>query len=107
EVPHKAPSEATHTHPLVGQASAPAKIQASTPEQSRRDVVPQMHKVGGLPFNIVDQMKKTNINVTMWDALTIPSQRDLLHEALANFCVDPVMQKPRASVKICQEEEKQ
>ncbi|KAH9317759.1 hypothetical protein KI387_019528, partial [Taxus chinensis] len=50
---------------------------------------------------------RTNINVTMWDALTIPSQRDLLHEALAQLpCADPVMQKPHTSVKICQEEEK-
>ncbi|KAH9289994.1 hypothetical protein KI387_034111, partial [Taxus chinensis] len=39
-------------------------------------------KVGAIPFTIVEQMKKTNLSVTMWDALSIPSQRNLLREAL-------------------------
>lgn len=30
-----------------------------------------------IPFNIVEKMKRTNINVSMWNTLAIPSQRGL------------------------------
>lgn len=40
-----------------------------------------------IPFNIVEQMKRDNLNVSMWEALAIPSQRDLLQEALKGMYV--------------------
>ncbi|KAH9308923.1 hypothetical protein KI387_036834, partial [Taxus chinensis] len=108
EAPCKTPPEVVRSPPLVGQASVSAKVPTSVPKQKKRDdFVPQMHKLVGLLFSIVDQMNKTNINVTMWDAMIIPSQSDLLHEALAQLPqADPVVQKFHASINICQEEEK-
>jgi len=34
------------------------------------------------PYNIVEELKKTPSRVTMFDALKIPSQLDILQEAL-------------------------
>lgn len=38
-----------------------------------------------VPFSIVQQMKKGSLNISMWDALSIPSQRDLLQEAIKDI----------------------
>ncbi|KAH9321875.1 hypothetical protein KI387_016514, partial [Taxus chinensis] len=90
------------------QASVPSNTPTSAHEKLRKHVVvPKMSKSIGLPFNIVDHLKRTNINFTMWGALTILSQCDLLHEALAQLpCVDPFSQKLCTSINIFQEEEK-
>ncbi|KAH9290806.1 hypothetical protein KI387_034923, partial [Taxus chinensis] len=37
------------------------------------------------PFNIIDQMKKTNVNISMWESLSIPGQRDLLQAAMKDW----------------------
>ena len=38
-------------------------------------------KVSNAPFNVVEQMKKTNVNILMWDAVaTIPMQKRLLQQ---------------------------
>ncbi|KAH9289488.1 hypothetical protein KI387_033605 [Taxus chinensis] len=36
-------------------------------------------------FNIVDVMKNHNVNISMWDALSIPGQQDLLSHELAKL----------------------
>ncbi|KAH9293154.1 hypothetical protein KI387_041645, partial [Taxus chinensis] len=37
------------------------------------------------PFSIIDQMKKTNVNISMWESLSIPGQRDLLQAAMKDW----------------------
>ncbi|KAH9293192.1 hypothetical protein KI387_041604, partial [Taxus chinensis] len=37
------------------------------------------------PFNIIDQMKKTNVNISMWESLSIPGQRDFLQVAMKDW----------------------
>lgn len=39
------------------------------------------------PLNIVDQMKRKNLSVSMWDILSIPTQRDLLQKELKTIVV--------------------
>lgn len=58
--------------------------EAQVVQRAKADLVASKGPVKsvGVPFNIVDQMKKAKRNVTMWDALSIPSQRDLLKEEL-------------------------
>ncbi|KAH9295073.1 hypothetical protein KI387_038661, partial [Taxus chinensis] len=78
------------------------------PQQRKEGSMPQMQKSMGLPFNIVEKMKKTNVNVSMWDALAIPSQQDLLCEALKQLPpMDPIMQKTHVAVHVCQERDDQ
>ena len=37
-------------------------------------------------FNVVDQMKKTNVNISMWDVVaTIPIQKKLLQQELESI----------------------
>lgn len=40
-----------------------------------------------IPFNIFEQMKRASLNVSMWDAISIPSQRDLLQEVIKEMDV--------------------
>ncbi|KAH9294553.1 hypothetical protein KI387_040245, partial [Taxus chinensis] len=37
------------------------------------------------PFSIIDQMKKTNVNISMWESLSIPGQRDFLQAAMKDW----------------------
>ncbi|KAH9299879.1 hypothetical protein KI387_044102 [Taxus chinensis] len=37
------------------------------------------------PFSIIEQMKKTNINISMWESLSIPGQRDLLQATMKDW----------------------
>ncbi|KAH9308552.1 hypothetical protein KI387_036463, partial [Taxus chinensis] len=37
------------------------------------------------PFNIIEQMKKTIVNISMWESVSIPGQRDLLQSAMNNW----------------------
>lgn len=46
-----------------------------------------------IPFNIVEQMKKGSLNVSMWNDLSISSQRDLIQEALKEINVAEVTSK--------------
>ena len=43
-------------------------------------------EVSAPPFNVVDQMKKTNVNISIWDVVaTIPSQKKLLKQELESI----------------------
>ncbi|KAH9321405.1 hypothetical protein KI387_016044 [Taxus chinensis] len=66
----KVPVVATHAH-----AQAPEKF---TPSKGHQ-------KDNSSPFNIIDQMKKTNVNISMWESLSIPGQRDLLQATMNNW----------------------
>ena len=40
-------------------------------------------KISNAPFNVVEHMKKTNVNISMWDVVaTIPMQKRLLQQEL-------------------------
>ncbi len=43
---------------------------------------PHQKEKPAVPFNIVDSMKKLNMNMSVWDRLAIPGQRDMLQVAL-------------------------
>ena len=39
-----------------------------------------------MPFSVVEKMKKTNVNISMWDAIaTIPMQKRLLQQELESI----------------------
>ena len=43
-------------------------------------------KASNASFSVVDQMRKTNVNISMWDAMaTIPSQKRLLQQELESI----------------------
>jgi hypothetical protein len=54
------------------------------PSQPLTNAAPKVStKVSNAPFNVVEKMKKTNVNISMWDAIaTIPIQRRLLQQEL-------------------------
>ncbi|KAH9314378.1 hypothetical protein KI387_023005, partial [Taxus chinensis] len=37
------------------------------------------------PFNIINHMKNTNVNISMWESLSILGQRDLLQAAMKDW----------------------
>ena len=46
-----------------------------------------------MPFSVVEQMKNTNVNISMWDAIaTIPMQKRLLQQELES--IEPKDQPP-------------
>jgi len=45
-------------------------------------------KVSAIPsFNIIENMKKMNVTMSMWDSLAIPGQKDILQSALSDLKV--------------------
>lgn len=50
-------------------------------------IVAKVPNKAAISFNIVEQMKRASINVSIWDALAIPSQRDLLQEEIKGMDV--------------------
>ena len=51
-------------------------------------------KAHNAPFSVVEQMKKTNVNIPMWDVVaTIPMQRRLLQKELES--IEPKNQPSR------------
>lgn len=63
--------------------------QASTKEQPQvqaEQAISRVHQKvhAAVPFNIVDNMKKMNVTMSMWDSLAILGKTDLLRKALSN-----------------------
>lgn len=54
--------------------------------QIQKDIVATkgQQKISMTDFNILDQLKKTHVSVSMWDSLFLPGQKDLLHDTLSN-----------------------
>lgn len=54
------------------------------PSQPLSNTAPRVPtKVSSAPFSVVEQMKKTNVNISMWDVVpTIPMQKKLLQQEL-------------------------
>ncbi|KAH9287466.1 hypothetical protein KI387_031583, partial [Taxus chinensis] len=69
----KPPSKPTQM-PVVASHAQERNVQA---KGQKRDL--------SSPFSIIDQMKKTNVNISMWEYLSIPGQRDLLQAAMKNW----------------------
>lgn len=54
---------------------------SSQPSTSRAST-----KASNASFSVVDQMRKTNVNISMWDVVaTIPSQKRLLQQELESI----------------------
>ena len=64
------------------------------PSQPPTSVAPKAStKVPTRPFSVVEQMKKTNVNISMWDVVaTIPMQKRLLQQELES--IEPKDQPP-------------
>ncbi|KAH9325502.1 hypothetical protein KI387_005680, partial [Taxus chinensis] len=50
------------------------------------------------PFNVIEQMKRKNLNISMWESLAIPRQRDPLQVAMENWSTSN--QSPNQQEKI-------
>ena len=42
-------------------------------------------RVSAQNYNVIDQMKKTNVPVSMWDALALPGKMDMIQAALQSY----------------------
>ncbi|KAH9327817.1 hypothetical protein KI387_043751 [Taxus chinensis] len=56
------------------------------------------------PFSIIDQMKKTNVNISMWESLSIPGQRDLLQAAMKDWLASNQQMKEKVLTNAAQSE---
>lgn len=117
QVHHGASQEGTAIRALETQSNQAVrkdnrpKNQSQGSPQSRKSTAATkvVSKVGNTLFNIFDQMKKTNLIVTLWEALSITAQRDLLQEALKNFSLlnDTSAKGVPATTSLCQPEEEE
>ena len=66
--------------------ATPAFATKDTIHKQAEPVATKIHQKShaAVPFNIVDNMKKMNITMSMWDTLAIPGQTDLLRRALSD-----------------------
>lgn len=57
------------------------------PSQSATNAAPKVStKLPTMPFSVVEKMKKTNVNISMWDAIsTISMQKWLLQQELESI----------------------
>lgn len=83
--------------------------QLHTP-QVQEDVVVkrEQQKVSTSSFNILDQLKKMHVSVSMWDSLALPRQKYLLKNALSNISLSQELpnEKPKVVLSNAPQEKK-
>ena len=66
--------------------SKPSQMPVVAAHAQERNVPPKgQQRDLSSPFSIIDQMKKTHVNISMWESLSIPGQRDILQAAMKNW----------------------
>ena len=74
-----------------------------TQEHAQQPVHPVASKVQTrvrttVPFNIIENMNRMSITMSMWDFLSIPGQTDLLREALTTYAPSQIVDEPLKAI---------
>lgn len=72
----------------------------SQPTQAKGDtVVPKrQQKATIVPFNVLENMKKVNVSMSVWDSLSIPGEKDLMQAALFDLSISNEPSKEQSKV---------
>ena len=83
----------------VLQKNPPVASKGQPQLQADRDMEQPHHKAkSAVPFNIMDNMKKLNVNMSVWDTLAILGQKDMLQVALEEIKGESIAAAARGSV---------